>query len=98
MAVSMGAIAVVTFNVGVFILLLQVLKVCLKLPRWFRNGRRYFDGRYEASQSLQDVPEQFDRLNQLIFNSNRKLNRLSERISITTQLTQFGNWLGRRRR
>ncbi|MEM8714886.1 MAG: hypothetical protein AAF268_17125 [Cyanobacteria bacterium P01_A01_bin.3] len=104
MEVDVVAIAVVSFNVGVFLLLLQVLKIALKLPRWVRIGQRFFEKRLAASQSLQNVPQQFDRLNQFIFDSNQKFAQLSRRLSLTTQLsraiqlTQLRGWVSRRRR
>ncbi len=104
MTIDIAAIAVVSLNVGVFILLLQVLKTVLKLPRWLRAGQRFFEKRLAASQSLQEAPQQLNRLNQMIFNSNRKLAQLSHRLSITTQLTraiqltQLRGWVSRRRK
>ena len=96
MTVDIGAIAVVAFNVGLFILLVQVLKVVVKLPRWLGKAQRFFDGRLAAVQPLQDAPQQFDRLSQLIFNSNRKLEQLSRRMSVTVQFAQLRGWVSRR--
>ncbi|MGK7911104.1 MAG: hypothetical protein AB4050_06415 [Synechococcus sp.] len=104
MTVDIAAIAVVSFNVGVFVLLMQCLKVVMKLPRWVGLGRRFFDNRLEASQALEEVPQRFNRLNQSLFDSNQKLAQLSRRLSLTTQLgrtiqrTQLRGWVSRRRR
>ena len=98
MTVDVAAIAVVTFNVGLFVVLLRVLRVALKLPRWLILTRRFFVKRLMATQALPNVPKQFDRLNQSIFNSNRKLDQLNHRLSVVAQLTQLSGWVSRRRR
>ena len=98
MVVDMAAIAVVVFNLGVFILLVQVLRVVFKLPRWLSKTQRFFTSRLAAVQPLQAVPQQLDRLNQLIFNSNHKLKLLSRRLSVTLQFTQLSGWMSRHRR
>ena len=97
MTVDVAAIAVVIFNVGLFVVLLRVLRIALKLPHWLIVTRRFFAERLMATQSLPKVPRQFDRLNQSIFNSNRKLAQLTHRLSVGAQLSQLSGWVSRRR-
>lgn len=90
MPVNLWAIAVVAFNFGFLLLLFRVLRVVLKLPRWFKSAQRFFDRRYIAAQPLESVPDRFDRLNQMIFNSNQKIKQLSQQVASIFQLIQIG--------
>ena len=98
MQVNLWVIAVVTFNVGVFVVLIQVLQVAFKLPGWLATAQRFFQRRQRAVEPLHRVPSQIDRLNRLIFSSNQRLQQLSQRVTGTLQVTQLGIWANKRRR
>lgn len=96
MKVNLWAIAVVTFNVGLFVVLIQVLRVTLKLPRWMTTTHLFFKRRHAALRPLQKTPQQVDRLNQLIFNSNQKLQQRSKQAASILQFAQLGTWVTKR--
>ena len=98
MQVNLWAIAIVTFNVGIFIGLVKALQVALKLPGWLATAQRFFQHRQRAVDPLHHVPSQIDRLNRLIFSSNQRLQQLSQRAIDTLQVTQLGIWANKRRR